>query len=80
MFVSTEIMKFKFELKTLFNKMGVLFTLFHSFTSAAYMDVCHGIRSNKFRYKWLDVEKAPFVSMADRSFPIRKMVWLRGTS
>ena len=49
-----------------------LFYFIHSFTSAAYMDVCYGIKKKKFRYKWLDVEKSPFVNMADRSLPIVK--------
>lgn len=36
------------------------------------MDVCKGIRHYKFRYKWLDHEKAPFVYVTEPDSPIAK--------
>ena len=38
----------------------------------AYLDLCEGVRYEKLRYKWLDVEKAPFVYVTEPDSPIAK--------
>ena len=38
----------------------------------AYTDICEGIWKFKFRYKWLEDEKAPFVYVTEPDSPIAK--------